>query len=139
MERSPLFVPVMLKLPDGQFVFERRTDNAPYEPGMLGMFGGGVEPGETVEGCLIRELFDEETSLQQSDVVDLRHVKDYEIPAGEYPVNRYFSLYEGVVPNLDFEVHEGRGVEAYHLEELPHRSDLMATSVYLLRTVLQLY
>jgi 8-oxo-dGTP pyrophosphatase MutT (NUDIX family) len=140
MEGELHFVPIMLKLPDGRFVLQRRTDDAPYEEGKLGMFGGGVEPDETPEECMRRELFDEETSLNPDDVIDLRIAKKYMIPASdEFPEDRHFTLYEAVVLHIDFEVYEGQGVEAYSLDELKSRTDLMATTTYLLRTVLKLF
>lgn len=134
------FVPIMLTLPDGRLVLQRRDGNPDYEKHKLGMFGGGMEPGETPEECMKRELFDEETSLTPDDVTDLRVVKEYTIPASdEFPKDRRFTLYEAVVLHMDFDVYEGAGAEAHSLDDLKTRDDLMATTTYLLRNILELY
>jgi 8-oxo-dGTP pyrophosphatase MutT (NUDIX family) len=38
---------------------QRRDANAPRLPGYLGFFGGGVEPGESPEDALVREVREE--------------------------------------------------------------------------------
>lgn len=49
---------ILFKLPDGKLVFQRRTKDALYGAGLLGIFGGWVEDDETVDKCLIRrDLF----------------------------------------------------------------------------------
>ena len=50
----------LLVTPDDEFVLQRRDDKPEiFFPGWLGCFGGGLDPGETPEDCLRRELQEE--------------------------------------------------------------------------------
>ncbi len=120
---------ILFQLPDGKFVLQRRTKDASYGAGLLGIFGGWVEDGETADQCLIREI-KEETSLN-TDTLDIKAIADFVIPAGEDLLEaRHFYLYVGNVDSLDFEVYEGEGAEAYTLSELNNRDDLTASARY---------
>ena len=56
MDTIQKFTLILFKLPDGRVVLQRRTKDAPYGAGLLGIFGGWVEEGETTDECLIREI-----------------------------------------------------------------------------------
>ena len=45
-----------INLPDGRLVFQRRTDDAQWFPGMLCFFGGHIEHGENANRAAKREL-----------------------------------------------------------------------------------
>lgn len=128
------FALILFRLPDGRVVLQRRTKDAPYGAGLLSTFGGWVEQGETVEECLMREI-KEETSLNTDDL-NIRPITDSVIPAGEdFDQDRHFYLYECNVANLDFNVYEGDGAEAYTISELHKRDDLTASAKYALDNV----
>ena len=58
--QRPLIVPgfrIIIENPDGKILFIKRSDN-----GMWGLPAGSPEPGESLEDCVRREVF-EETSL----------------------------------------------------------------------------
>lgn len=57
-----------------RFLFEIRTDDAPKNPGIRSLFGGGAEIGESPAVCLLREL-DEElgVTLRASDLSTFRN------------------------------------------------------------------
>ena len=123
MQDIQKFTLILFKLPNGSIGIQRRTKDASYAPGRLGIFGGWVEKGETVDECLIREI-KEETSLN-TDSLNITFIKDFVIPAGpDFDRDRHFYLYETSVPDLTFEVYEGDGAEAFTLEELMKREDL---------------
>ncbi|MFZ2192937.1 MAG: NUDIX domain-containing protein [Candidatus Moraniibacteriota bacterium] len=42
-----------------RFLFHQRTDDAPTFPGEWGVFGGGIEEGETPKEAVKRECFEE--------------------------------------------------------------------------------
>lgn len=120
---------ILFKLPDGKVVLQRRTKDAPYGPGLLGIFGGWVEEGETVDECLVREI-KEETSLD-IDNLGIKSISDFVMPASEdFDKDRHFYLYEGNVASLDFEVYEGDGAEAFTVSELNERGDLTVSAKY---------
>ena len=50
------FTLILFKLPDGRVILQRRTKDAPYGAGLLGIFGGWVESNETPWECLLREI-----------------------------------------------------------------------------------
>lgn len=50
---------VMLKTPTGTYLLQERDMNAKLYPGMIAPFGGGVESGETIEECAVREIKEE--------------------------------------------------------------------------------
>ena len=52
---------------DGRLILHRRDSKAPTSPGMLALFGGHAEPGETPLETARRELA-EEVSLDVSTV-----------------------------------------------------------------------
>lgn len=57
--KSSLLVPYLIK-DHGVFVYlQKRDKTAKRAPGMLGLFGGGIEEGETPESALIREIKEE--------------------------------------------------------------------------------
>jgi ADP-ribose pyrophosphatase YjhB (NUDIX family) len=129
MDATQKFTIILFKLPDGKFVLQRRTKDAPYGAGLLGIFGGWVEEGEAVTECLIREI-KEETSLNTDDL-EIKSITDFVIPASEdFDKDRHFYLYEGLIDSLDFEVYEGDGAEAFTISEISERSDLTASAKY---------
>ena len=135
MRQPTQFALVLFQLPDGKVVLQRRTDNARYGAGKLGIFGGGIEPGETPESCIAREI-KEETNLNPESL-DIRLIKDFIIPAGQdYDKDRHFFLYSALVPNADFEVYEGKGAEDFTIADLSSREDLTGSAKYVVRHVL---
>jgi tRNA(Arg) A34 adenosine deaminase TadA len=123
------FTLILFRLPDGKIILQRRTKDAPYAPGKLGIFGGWVEEGETVDECLIREI-KEETSLN-TDELQIKPITDFIIPAGaDFDRDRHFYLYETDVKDMDFDVYEGDRAEAFSLEEIKNRTDLTGSADY---------
>jgi 8-oxo-dGTP pyrophosphatase MutT (NUDIX family) len=53
------FVPYYRDGKEYRFFLQKRTADAPTNPGMFGMFGGGVEEGETPEEAFFREVEEE--------------------------------------------------------------------------------
>ncbi len=68
------FIPYRTRNGTIEFYLQKRSQDAARAPGMLGMFGGGLEEGESKEDALVRELREELSYLPT------RH--------------RYFSRYE---------------------------------------------
>lgn len=125
---------ILLTLPDGRIVFQRRDKGAPRSPGLLGLFGGHVEEGESFDEAMIREL-GEETSL---DIHSLQwgHIQDYAFtPGGQSEA--MFHLYWAEVPNADFEVHEGERAEVHTRKEALARDDLAPSCRYALTNILK--
>lgn len=120
-----------LVLPDGRYVLQRRTDDAPISPGKLGLFGGHLEKGENLNQAFLRELA-EETSL------DIPQLKPSLL--GTFDLTRsitgnrevQFHLFLVKIPNMDFKVFEGVRAEAYGREELVGREDLASSVRYFL-------
>ena len=118
------------RLPDGRFVFQRRTGSAPINAGLLGHFGGHVEEGESFDEAIRREL-SEETSLPIKELV----IK----PLDHFVVDREGKLveyhpYDILIQDLDFEVYEGAGAEAHVADEALDRSDLTSSVRHMLET-----
>lgn len=123
------FTIILFTLPDGRYVLQRRTKDAPYAPGLLGIFGGWVEANETPLGCVKREIA-EETNIKL-DEIQIQSNTDFVMPASkDFDKDRHFYLYNAHISNLDFEVYEGDGAEAYSLEELKQRTDLTGSAEY---------
>lgn len=113
----------LLQLPDGRYVLQRRTKDAPVNAGLLGFFGGHIEAGEKPKEAVVREL-NEETSL---DVSSLEF-----IPAGSFVVDREgedveYHLYHVEIENMDFDVFEGEKAEPHQLGEAKYRTDLTSS------------
>lgn len=66
-----------------------------------------------------------------TDDLGIKFVSDFVIPASkDFGTDRHFYLFEGSVDNLDFEVYEGDGAEAFTLPELKSRNDLTSSAKY---------
>ena len=108
----------ILKLPDGKFVFQRRSKDAPVSPGLIGLFGGHIEAGETADQAMSREL-SEETSLDINALTVTSVGKFDMLEDG----TRVF-LYKSEIEDYSFEVFEGDGLEVYSLEEVLEKDDV---------------
>lgn len=135
MDSVQKFTLILFKLPDGRIVLQRRTKDAPYGAGLLGIFGGWVEEDETVEESLLREI-DEETSLHAKTLIP-KLVTDFVIKAGaDFSKDRHFYLYETDIANMDFDVYEGDGAEAFTIDEIKQRKDLTGSARHTFDSVL---
>lgn len=127
---------ILLTLTDGRIVFQRRTKDAPVSPGLLGLFGGKVEAGETFDEAMDREL-EEETSLKVQDL-NIGFVQEYTLDfKGTKVEPSTFHLYWAELANADFEVYEGDGAEVYSKSEALSRSDLTPSAAYVLNNILK--
>ena len=111
----------ILVLPDGRWVMQRRTEDAPSNAGLLGLFGGGLELGETPEQAARRELA-EETDLDPK--LDIEYLCTIELADDGNGNRQICTLFRMAIPNAGFKHFEGSGVEVYSIEELALRSDL---------------
>ncbi|MBI3889376.1 NUDIX domain-containing protein [Candidatus Saccharibacteria bacterium] len=135
MDYIQKFTLILFKLLDERIILQRRTKDAPYGAGLLGIFGGWVEDGETVDECLLREI-DEETSLRAKTLTP-KLMTDFIIEAGaDFNKDRHFYLYETDVANMDFDVYEGDGAEAFTIDEVKQRKDLTGSAKYTFDNVL---
>jgi 8-oxo-dGTP pyrophosphatase MutT (NUDIX family) len=126
------FTLILFKLPDGRIVLQRRTQDAPYGAGLLGIFGGWVEANETVDKCLLREI-EEETSL---DITKLRPIliTDFIIKSSkDFDQDRHFYLYEALIDSMGY---EGDGAEAFTLDQIKQRKDLTGSAQFTFKEVL---
>jgi ADP-ribose pyrophosphatase YjhB (NUDIX family) len=105
----------LLVLEDGRYLMQQR-DQKPgiFYPGHWGLFGGGVEPGETAETALRRELH-EELRLEEPIVASwfTRITLDF-TPCGNGPVERHF--FEVPLSTAQMErlvLGEGRAMRAF--------------------------
>lgn len=129
------FTLILFKLPDGRIILQRRTKDAPYGAGLLGIFGGWVEEGETVDECLLREI-EEETSLDVN-TLQPKLITNFIIKASkDFNKDRHFYLYEALLENMDFKVYEGDGAEAFKTEELKQRNDLTGSAQHTFSNIL---
>jgi 8-oxo-dGTP pyrophosphatase MutT (NUDIX family) len=112
----------VLTLPDGSWVMQRRTDDAPVNGGKLGLFGGGVEAGETPGQAVQREL-GEETTLDVSQLT-FELACEVDLPTGYKGKPLRITAFRVAIPDSRFEIHEGKGIEVYTVGELFTRDDL---------------
>ena len=126
---------ILFRLPDNKLVLQRRTKDAPYGAGLLGIFGGHVEANETPDQCVLREI-KEETNLN-TDKLGLRSITNFILPASkDFNKDRHFFLYEGNIDDDTFDVYEGDRAEAYTINELKNRDDLTGSARYTFDNIL---
>ncbi len=109
---------------------QRRTSDAPYALGKLGVFGGQKNNNESPDECIRREL-KEETSLDIK-TLNITALSDFIISKGVYPEDRRFFVYESSIPKAEFAIFEGAAIEVYGIEELKGRQDLVEAVDYYL-------
>lgn len=121
-----------MQLPDEKFVFNRRGKDAPACPGMLGLFGGHIESGESPKEAAKREL-GEETSIPV-DELKLSILGEFRMH--EYG-NKHFHVFLAQIPNPNFEVYEGTGAEVYNLKDALNRTDLTDSTMHTLKNFMK--
>jgi 8-oxo-dGTP pyrophosphatase MutT (NUDIX family) len=133
----PKFVHALLVLPDERVVFQRRTMDAKVMPGRLGFFGGRIEKKEDPLTALKREL-KEETSLRV-DELSITEISSYRLTKDAWNDTKrheyLFYLFRVKIPDLNFEVYEGDGAEAYHKNEIESLDDLDKPEKYALKEI----
>ena len=135
MKEIQKFTQACFMLPNGKYVLQRRTKDAPHSAGMLGFFGGWVDKDESPDDCIKREI-SEERSLEINKL-KISLVKDYVIPGTKEFINeRHFFLYKVPISDFTFKVYEGDGAESYTLEELKLRNDLISSTYYAIHNYL---
>ena len=110
----------ILVLPDGRWVMQRRTDDAPNDPGVMTFFGGKTEEGETQVQGFEREI-KEETDLDLEKLT-YKHAADFKIENNGRILD--IMLFWVNIPAMDFTVFEGKWAEAFTVEELAKRTDV---------------
>jgi len=123
--KPPLYpddaVCAIIVLSDGRYLMQLRDDKPEiFFPDCWGLFGGGVEDGETDEQALLRELL-EEIGLPQEQYTPAyfsRH--DFDLSFSGCPsIRRVF--YEVHLPHSDinqFELGEGRRIDSFSGDEI---------------------
>lgn len=111
-----------------ELIFQRRDGKAATDPNLLGLFGGSIEAGETPPEAALRELT-EETSLRVSHD-DLVLAGDADMPTAKGPAHAH--VYIVIVPDANFEVYEGEGLEIFTKDEALARSGLAPAARHLL-------
>ncbi len=122
-------VHILLVLPDGKVILQRRDGKAQVAPNKLAFFGGHVEQGEPPDQAMRREL-GEETSLDVANL-DIRQVNELDLTSQD-GTEVHFYTYRADIPNSDFEVYEGIGAEVYSTGDALVRDDIVPSVRYAL-------
>lgn len=112
-------VAALIVLDDGRYLMQRRDDiQGIFYPGYWGFFGGAIEPGESAEEALVREVREE----LAFEVRDMRYftkvVFDFEF-AGIGMLDRFFfevDMAGAELPNLV--LGEGAGLDTFTADQM---------------------
>lgn len=105
----------VIRLVDGDYIFQRRDNHAKTSPGKLGLFGGHIE-NEEPKTALAREL-GEECSLKFEEA-DLKFIS---MKIFDELVVFYYLL---IVDTRIFDVYEGVGMEILSKKQIIQRQDV---------------
>lgn len=115
----------------GRFLLQHRDDFAPTFPGMHGLFGGALEPGEIPGDALLREL-DEELRLRPSDPVPIgSHL--FQLPDRRMLMHAWTYRIGESVDGLRRSQREGQGLGWFTLPEI-ESGDVPDQDRHVLRT-----
>ena len=103
---------IILYSGDGKVLFQHRTDDAPYFPGYWGLFGGGIEKGETPEEAIRREIIEELSYVLKNPL--LVNVIDLDEDPG-YKLYVFAEKYDGV---QTLQLLEGKDMKWFNAPEL---------------------
>ncbi|MFT5360083.1 MAG: 8-oxo-dGTP pyrophosphatase MutT (NUDIX family) [Candidatus Paceibacteria bacterium] len=117
-KRGSLLIPYYFNNEDLYVFLQRRSDEAPLNPGTLGGFGGGLEENENNEEALVREIREE---LEYSP-------KDYlllETLETDYSISNYYieKVDEDFAKKIT--VNEGKQGEWHRAVTLSKRNDVI--------------
>jgi len=114
-----------------KILLQHRDGNAPSTPNQWGVFGGGLEQGETPEETVKRECFEELRYRMQSPQL----LFTYNYTKKKYGFeNKSYVFVEEYDPSQKLELMEGDGMKWFTFEEA-HKSDLGNLYVDLLNKV----
>ncbi len=122
-------VAALIVLDDGRYLMQLR-DQKPgiFYPGHWGLFGGGMDPGESPEDALAREL-EEELCLKAAQG---RYVTDLSFSFGRFGrVVRYYyevRIDDGVLSRL--EIREGREMRAFPAAQILTQPRVVAYDLF---------
>ena len=112
-----MLVPYYFKDTNLYVFLQRRSDDAPRNPGRLGAFGGGLEADENNEEALLREIMEE-----------LEYTPEHYVLLGAFETNHSVSNYyiEEVGENFANQVvvHEGKRGEWHQALNVIKRDDI---------------
>jgi len=128
----------------GTFLFGRRSETV-NKPGVWNFFGGHVDPGETPQQALLREL-SEEAGIEREgdDLVHFGGVSDSEIQGLGYvealrELHYYLLLADSEFePRLNHEHSEFRWLKPHNLPHNLNRPSAIAINIGLIQKALQL-
>lgn len=115
-------VALLFQYTDGEYLFQRRSDDAPRCANLLGLFGGHVKKNEALLAALEREAT-EEVSLPFKSLKPVKVGKVF--TSGDEPLEEDHTTHVYMVPveRLDFKVYEGKGAEKFSFEAILKRTD----------------
>ena len=120
---------MIMRLPNGKFVFQKRSMTKETNPGLLAFaVGGHIEIDETPDQCIIREMA-EETGLHET-IENLKYLGNCVSASKDVDAKiinnglKYFYGYDfkGSVDDLQIEENDGAGFEVYSLDEIKNMS-----------------
>ncbi len=112
-DRTKLAVSIIQDPVSGRVLLQHRDDNAKNSPNKWGLFGGGVEAGETPEVALKREL-EEEIGIS-IDTGEAKLIAEYEAEPNFY---RYVFLVTSIPESAKIVLGEGQGYEWISSEKI---------------------
>jgi 8-oxo-dGTP pyrophosphatase MutT (NUDIX family) len=132
---SPPAVAAILVTPAHRYLLQHR-DNRPdiWDPDRWGLFGGSIDPGESPEEALARELAEELELRPQAQATYFTQIAwDYGF-CGHGVKLRYYYAVQITAAEIDTLVqHEGQGMRIFAAQEILHEPKLTAYDAHALR------
>lgn len=106
---------LVLRDQEGRFLLQHRDDDAPTYPGCWGLFGGGIEEGESPDEAIRREAYEElRYAVRVTEPVLV-------LPYHDKITGRHgtkFCYCELCPPDAELEQHEGQTMQWFWSDEI---------------------